>query len=207
MSYTQDIYMSRGTEYNRHAQHCNVVALYIDGCLGFHDILVYWNENTLYNFRTNCYVQCKTYTTITATVHLNCSTVSCNTLCARIAAAVWRKTRDVICDLQSARPWDAVPWCKTYPCQIKFIIFFIKSCVKICNATSTFIIPSLARLHVFSFTLQPVDWFTFILLSYPRSWRLNVYNESLFCLIIKFCIYKILFLTNWYDMIYLTAIG
>jgi hypothetical protein len=50
MSYTQDVYMSHGTEYNRHAQYCNVVALYIDGCLGFHDILVYWNESTLYNF-------------------------------------------------------------------------------------------------------------------------------------------------------------
>jgi hypothetical protein len=24
MSYTQDAYMSHGTEYNRHAQHCNV---------------------------------------------------------------------------------------------------------------------------------------------------------------------------------------
>jgi hypothetical protein len=34
MSYTQDIYMSHGTEYNRHAQHCNVVVLYIDRCLG-----------------------------------------------------------------------------------------------------------------------------------------------------------------------------
>jgi hypothetical protein len=50
MSYTQDVYMSHGTEYNRHAQHSNVVALYIDECLGFHDILVYWNESTLYNF-------------------------------------------------------------------------------------------------------------------------------------------------------------
>jgi hypothetical protein len=51
MSYTQDVYMSHGIEYNRHAQHCNVVALYIDGCLGFRGILVYWNESTLYNFR------------------------------------------------------------------------------------------------------------------------------------------------------------
>jgi hypothetical protein len=62
-------------------------------------------------FRTSNYVQQrKTYTRKTATVHLNCSTVPCNTLCegiaaaipcntlcARIAAAVWRKTRDVIC--------------------------------------------------------------------------------------------------------------
>jgi hypothetical protein len=102
MSYTQDVYMSHGTEYNRHAQHCNVVALYIDGCLGFHDILVYWNEIMLYNFRTSNYVQQrKTYRKKAATVHLNCFTVLCNTLCARIAAAVWRKTRDVICDLQS----------------------------------------------------------------------------------------------------------
>jgi hypothetical protein len=82
-------------------------------------------------FRTSNYVQQrKTYKRKAATVHLNCSTVPCNTLCARIAAAVpcntlcvriaaavWHKTRDVICDLQSARPWDAVPWCKTYPCQ------------------------------------------------------------------------------------------
>jgi hypothetical protein len=80
MSYTQDVYMSHGTEF----------------------------------FRTSNYVQQrKTYTRKAATVHLNCSTVSCNTLCARIAgavpcntlyariaAAVWRKTRDVICDLQ-----------------------------------------------------------------------------------------------------------
>jgi hypothetical protein len=118
MSYTQDVYTSHGTEYNRHAQHFNAVALYIDGCLGFHDILVYWNESMLYNFRKSNYVQQrKTYTRKGATVHLNCSIVPCNTLCARIAAAVWRKTRDVICDLQSARPWDAVPWYKTYPCQ------------------------------------------------------------------------------------------
>jgi hypothetical protein len=40
-------------------------------------------------FRTRNYVQQrKTYTRKAATVHLNCSTVSCNTLCARIAAAV-----------------------------------------------------------------------------------------------------------------------
>jgi hypothetical protein len=127
MSYTQDVYMSHGTEYNRHPQHCNVVALYIDGCLGFHDILVYWNVSTLYNFRKSNYVQQrKTYTRKAATVHLICSTVPYNTLCARIAAAVRRKRRDVICDLQSAmsgmqcagvRPWDAVPWRKTYPCQ------------------------------------------------------------------------------------------
>jgi hypothetical protein len=89
MSYTQDVYMSHGTEYNRHAQHCNVFALYIDVCLGFHDILVYWNGSTLYNFRMSNYVQQrKTYTRKVATVHLNCSTVLCNTLCARIAAAV-----------------------------------------------------------------------------------------------------------------------
>jgi hypothetical protein len=76
MSYTQDVYMSHGTDYNQHAQHYNVVALYIDGCLGFHDILVYWNESTLYNFRTSNYVQqCKTYTTKAVTVHLNCYTV------------------------------------------------------------------------------------------------------------------------------------
>jgi hypothetical protein len=95
-----------------------VPVLYIDGCLGFHDILVYWNESTLYNFRKSNYVQQrKTYTRKAATVHLNFSTLLCNTLCAHIAAAVWHKTRDVICDLQSARPWDAVPWCKTHPCQ------------------------------------------------------------------------------------------
>jgi hypothetical protein len=89
ISYTQDVYMSHGTEYNRHAQHCKVVAFYIDGCLGVHDILVYWNEIRLYNFRTSNYVQQgKTYTRKAATVHLNCSTVPCNTLCARIAAAV-----------------------------------------------------------------------------------------------------------------------
>jgi hypothetical protein len=41
--------------------------------------------------------------------------------------------RDVICDLQSVmcamsgmqcagvRPWDAVPWCKTYPCQKDYV--------------------------------------------------------------------------------------
>jgi hypothetical protein len=47
--------------------------LYIDGCLGFHDILVYWNESTLYNFRTSNYVQQrKTYTAKTANVHLKC---------------------------------------------------------------------------------------------------------------------------------------
>jgi hypothetical protein len=126
MSYTQDVYMSHGTEYNRHAQHCNVVALYIDGCLGFYDILVYWNECMLHNFRSSkCVQQRKTYTRKAATVHPNCSTVSCNTFCARIAAAAWRKTRDVICDLQSAmcamsgmqcagvRTWNAVPWRKT----------------------------------------------------------------------------------------------
>jgi hypothetical protein len=57
----------------------------------------------LHNFRMSNYVQQgKTYTRKAATVHLNCSTVPCNMLCARIAAAVWRKTRDVICDLQSA---------------------------------------------------------------------------------------------------------
>jgi hypothetical protein len=63
MSYTQDVYMSHGTEYVQ---------------------------------------QRKTYKKKAATVHLNCSTVPCNTLCARIAAAVWRKTRDVICDLECA---------------------------------------------------------------------------------------------------------
>jgi hypothetical protein len=142
ISYTQDLYMSHGTEYNRHAQHCNVVALYIDGCLGFHDILVYWNEIKLYNFRKSNYVQQrKTYMRKSATVHLNCYTVPCNTLCARKAAAVWRKTRDVICDLQSAmcamsgmqcagiRLWDAVPWCKTYPCQCVVFCIFNSSCV------------------------------------------------------------------------------
>jgi hypothetical protein len=36
---------------------------------------------------------------------------------AHSSGAVWRKTRDVICDLQSALPWDVVLWCKTYPCQ------------------------------------------------------------------------------------------
>jgi hypothetical protein len=78
ISYTQDVYMSHGTEYNRHAQHCNVVALYIDVCLGIHDILVYWNESTLYNFRTSNYIQQgKTYMTKAATVHLNCYTVIC----------------------------------------------------------------------------------------------------------------------------------
>jgi hypothetical protein len=137
MSYTQDVYMSHVTEYNWHAQHCNVVALYIDGCLGFHDILVYWNESTLYNFQTSNYVQQrKTYTRKAATVHLNYSTVPCNTLCMCIAAAVWRKTRDVICDLQSAmcamsgmqctgvRLWDAVPWHKTYPCQNEWTVLY-----------------------------------------------------------------------------------
>jgi hypothetical protein len=125
MSYAQDVYMSNGTEYNQQAQHCNVVALYIDGCLGFHDILVYWNESMLHNFRTSNYVQQrKTYMRKAATVHLNCSTVPCNTLCARMAAAVWHKTCDIICDLQSARPWDAVPWCKTYPCQYIYIYKF-----------------------------------------------------------------------------------
>jgi hypothetical protein len=47
--------------------------LHIDGCLGFHDILVYWNESTLYNFRTSNYVQqSKTYTTKIAMVYLYC---------------------------------------------------------------------------------------------------------------------------------------
>jgi hypothetical protein len=46
-------------------------ALYIDGRLGFHDILVYWIESTLYNFRTSKYVQQrKTYTTKAAMVYL-----------------------------------------------------------------------------------------------------------------------------------------
>jgi hypothetical protein len=108
----------------------NIATLYIDGCLGFHDILVYWNESTLYNFRTSYYVQQrKTYMRKAATVHLKCSTVPCNMLCTQIAAAVWCKTRDVICDLQSAQPWDAVPWCKTYPCQntrgITFVLTFV----------------------------------------------------------------------------------
>jgi hypothetical protein len=50
--------------------------LYIDGCLGFHDIQVYWNESTLYNFRTSNYVQQrKTYTTKDAMVHLDCYSV------------------------------------------------------------------------------------------------------------------------------------
>jgi hypothetical protein len=39
-------------------------------------------------FRTSNYVQRETYTRKVATVHLNCSTVPCNTLCARIAASV-----------------------------------------------------------------------------------------------------------------------
>jgi hypothetical protein len=44
--------------------------------LGFHDILVYWNESTLYNFRTSNYVQQrKTYTTKAAAVHLDSYTV------------------------------------------------------------------------------------------------------------------------------------
>jgi hypothetical protein len=57
MSYTQEIYMSHGTEYDTIYQ-------------------IYWNESTLYNFRTSNYVQqSKTYTTIAAMVHLNCYTV------------------------------------------------------------------------------------------------------------------------------------
>jgi hypothetical protein len=61
---------------------------------------VYKSHGTEF-FRTSNYVQQReTYTRKAATVHLNCSTVPCNTLCARIAAAVWRKTCDVICDLQ-----------------------------------------------------------------------------------------------------------
>jgi hypothetical protein len=81
---------------------------------------VYWNESMLYNFRMSNYVQQrKTYTRKAATVHLNCSTVPCNMLCARIAAAVWRKRRDVICEMRGTRPWYAVPLCKTYPCQKK----------------------------------------------------------------------------------------
>jgi hypothetical protein len=79
---------------------------------------VYWNESTLYNFQTSNYVQQrKTYTRKAATVHLNCSTVPCNKFCARIAAAVWRKRRDVICEMRGTRPWYTVPSCKTYPCQ------------------------------------------------------------------------------------------
>jgi hypothetical protein len=60
--------------------------------------------------RVTMYNNAKRNTRKAATVHLNCSTVPCNTLCvritaavpcntlcARIPAAVWRKTRDVIC--------------------------------------------------------------------------------------------------------------
>jgi hypothetical protein len=43
----------------------------------------------IFFFRTSNYVQQrKTYTRKAATVHLNCSTVPCKTLCERIAAAV-----------------------------------------------------------------------------------------------------------------------
>jgi hypothetical protein len=49
------------------------VVQYIDGCLGVHDILVYWNESTLYNFRKSNYVQQrKMYTTKAAIVYLYC---------------------------------------------------------------------------------------------------------------------------------------
>jgi hypothetical protein len=58
MSYTQDVYMSRGTEY---------------------DMIwyqIYWNESMLDNFRKSNYVQQrKTYTTKAAKVHLNCYSV------------------------------------------------------------------------------------------------------------------------------------
>jgi hypothetical protein len=58
VSYTQDVYMSHGTEY---------------------DMMwykIYWNESMLYNFRTSDYVQQrKTYTTKAANVYLNCYSV------------------------------------------------------------------------------------------------------------------------------------
>jgi hypothetical protein len=89
----------------------NIVALYIDGCLGFHDILVYWNESMLYNFRTSNYVQQrKTCMRKAVTVHLNCSTVPCNTLCAHIAVPVWRHLWLKECDV--CDEWDAVPSCR-----------------------------------------------------------------------------------------------
>jgi hypothetical protein len=91
MSYTQDVYMSHVTELVSHSQSIfrfNLRCLsysallrflsrmYIVGCLGFHDILVYWNESTLYNFRISNYVQQgKTYTTKAATVHFDCYSV------------------------------------------------------------------------------------------------------------------------------------
>jgi hypothetical protein len=40
-----------------------------------------------------------------------------NTLCARIATAVWRKKRDVICEVRGTRLLYVIPSCKTYPCQ------------------------------------------------------------------------------------------
>jgi hypothetical protein len=58
MSYTQDVYMSHGAEYDTIYQ-------------------IYWNEITLYNFRTSNYVQQrKTYTTKAAKVHLNCYVIT-----------------------------------------------------------------------------------------------------------------------------------
>jgi hypothetical protein len=55
MSYAQDVYMSHGTEYD---------TIWYQ---------IYWNEGTLYNFRTRNYVQQrKTYTTKPAKVYLNC---------------------------------------------------------------------------------------------------------------------------------------
>jgi hypothetical protein len=43
-----------------------------------------------------------------------------NTLCARIAAAVWRKRRDVICEVRGTWLLYVIPSCKTYPCQHTF---------------------------------------------------------------------------------------
>jgi hypothetical protein len=57
MSYTQDVYMSHGSEYDTIYQ-------------------IYWNESKLYNFRTSNYVQQrKTYTTKAAMVYLYCYSV------------------------------------------------------------------------------------------------------------------------------------
>jgi hypothetical protein len=38
-------------------------------------------------------------------------------LCARIAAAVLRKRRNVICEVRGTRLLYVIPSCKTYPCQ------------------------------------------------------------------------------------------
>jgi hypothetical protein len=99
--------------------------------------------------RRNYVQQRKTYTRKTATVHLNCPTVPCNTLCARIAAAVFRKTSFVTeCDV--CDEWDAVRvrWCKMQYPRVRHIhvnkLCNVASCSIYANAI-VYRVPSLKR--------------------------------------------------------------